>query len=127
MNRHEQTFSLIGRLRSGMHALEGIVLLIRTQHNARVHAFATICVLGAGIFLGVSPWEWCALILVITLVWVTEGMNTAIEYLCDLVSPEFHPLVKNAKDVAAGAVLVSAVGAIGIGLVVFMPRLLSLI
>lgn len=110
-----------------MHALQGIVLLIRTQHNARVHAFATICVLGAGIFLGVSPWEWCALILVITLVWVTEGMNTAIEYLCDLVSPEFHPLVKNAKDVAAGAVLVSAVGAIGIGLVVFLPRLLSLI
>jgi diacylglycerol kinase (ATP) len=59
------------------------------------------------------------------LVWVAEGLNTAFEFMCDVASPEFHPLVEKSKDVAAGAVLLSAVGAVIIGLIVFLPYLLS--
>jgi diacylglycerol kinase (ATP) len=69
--------------------------------------------------------EWCLLVLVITAVWVAEGLNTAFEFLCDVASPEFHPLVKKSKDVAAGAVLLSAVGAASVGLLIFIPYVIA--
>ncbi|MDH4040665.1 MAG: diacylglycerol kinase family protein [Gammaproteobacteria bacterium] len=116
-------FSFSGRLRSLNHASLGILLMLRDQHNAWVHAAATAGVLVAGIICGLSPAEWALLVMGITLVWVAEALNTAFEYLCDVASPEFHPLVKKSKDVAAGAVLLSALGAVLIGLLVFGPRL----
>jgi len=125
MNNKPEPFSVSGRLRSGTHALEGITELIKSQQNAWVHAIATVGVIAAGMILGVSAMEWCLLLLVITAVWVVEALNTAFEYLCDVVSPEFHPLVKKSKDVAAGAVLMSAVGAAAIGLLIFVPYLLA--
>jgi diacylglycerol kinase (ATP) len=67
-----------------------------------------------------------ALIVAIVVVWTAEALNTALEFLCDVASPEFHPLVEKAKDVAAGAVLISALGALGIGVLVLMPALLRL-
>ena len=125
MSRDTETFSLSGRVRSFQHAIRGIFELLKSQHNARVHAFATFCVIVAGLYFGVSALEWCSLIIVITAVWVAEGLNTAFEALCDVVSPEFHPLVKKSKDVAAGAVLLSALGAAAVGLIIFMPYLLA--
>ncbi len=122
-----RSFSLGARIESFAHAFRGLALLLATQHNAWIHAAATvvICVLGG--LLGITSGEWLAVVLAITAVWSAEAMNTAFEALCDRVSPEHHPLVQRAKDVAAGAVLVCAMGAATIGLIVFGPRLVDLV
>ncbi len=125
MDNSHDTFSFSGRVRSGTHALHGIVEMLKSQHNAWVHAVATLGVIFAGVIFGVSTTQWCLLVLVITTVWVAEGLNTAFEFLCDVASPEFHPLVKKSKDVAAGAVLLSALGAVSVGLIIFMPYVLA--
>ena len=125
MNNNADTFSISGRIRSALHAIEGIVEVMRSQHNAWLHALATLCVLVAGYAFDVSTSEWCFLIVAITGVWVVEALNTAFERLCDVVSPEFHPLVKQSKDVAAGAVLLSAIGAALLGCVIFLPYIMA--
>jgi diacylglycerol kinase (ATP) len=119
-------FSLAARVRSVRHALRGIGVMLRTQHNAWIHAVATGAVLAAGLALRIGPGEWLAIVLAIVAVWTAEALNTAFESLCDVASPEFHPMVERAKDVAAGAVLIAAAGAVLIGLLVFGPRLLAL-
>ncbi len=100
--------------------------MLRTQHNAWVHALATAAVLIAGFTLQISPGEWLAIILAIIAVWTAEALNTALESLCDVASPEFHPMVERAKNIDAGAVLISAVGAFVVGLLIFGPKLLAL-
>ena len=120
-------FSFRGRVRSMRHAFAGIGIVLASQHNAWIHAAATVVVVGVGLMVGVSRIEWCVLSLAISAVWVAEALNTAFELLCDVASPEFHPLVKKAKDVAAGAVLMSAIGAVAIGLIVFVPYLEALL
>jgi len=120
-----QPFTFAGRLRSLSHALAGIRLMLRSQHNAWVHAAVTIAVLAASAVLGLTRVEWCAVVIAIASVWTAEALNTALEFLCDVTSPEFHPAVKNAKDVAAGAVLITAVGAAVVGGLVLGPKLLA--
>lgn len=100
--------------------------MLRSQHNAWVHAVATLAALAAGFLFGISTGEWLAITLAIVAVWTAEALNTAFESLCDVASPEFHPMVERAKDVAAGAVLISAIGAVVVALLVFGPRLLEL-
>ncbi|MGI9275616.1 MAG: diacylglycerol kinase family protein [Endozoicomonas sp.] len=119
-------FSLTARVNSFRYGINGLVDVVRHQHNARVHLFATVAVIGAGLFLQVAALEWCLLVIAMVLVWITELLNTALEYLCDRVSLEFHPLVKKSKDIAAGAVLVSAAGAATIGLIIFLPYICRL-
>ena len=80
----------------------------------------------AGFWFGISRGEWCAVIAAIGLVWTAEGLNTALEAVVDLVSPDQHPLAGRAKDVAAGAVLCAAISALVIGLLIFGPRLCAL-
>ncbi|AWN16729.1 diacylglycerol kinase family protein [Salinisphaera sp. LB1] len=123
MNDSTAPFTFIGRIRSMRYAIAGIGELLVSQHNAWVHAAATAVVVCLGLIVGVTPIEWCVLILAITTVWVAEALNTAFELLCDVASPDFHPVVKKAKDVAAGAVLLSALGSVAIGLIVFLPYL----
>ncbi len=101
--------------------------MLSTQHNAWVHAVATVAVIVTGLYFSVSSAEWVWLILAIIAVWVAEALNTAFELLCDVASPDFHPIVKKSKDVAAGSVLISAIGAVTIGLIVFGPYFLSLL
>lgn len=116
-----------GRLaRSFGHAFRGIGILLRTQANARIHATATVLVVAAGFWFGLSPGEWCAVVAAIGLVWAAEGANTAVETVVDLVSPERHPLAGRAKDVAAGAVLCAAITALVLGSLIFGPRLWAL-
>lgn len=115
------------RLQSFVYAFRGIGQVLRTEANARIHAAATVAVVLAGLAFGIDRMEWLALTLAITLVWVSEVVNTAFEALCDLVSPEPHPKVALAKDVAAGAVLISAIGAVVIAGLVFGRRLLLLL
>lgn len=117
-----------GRLaRSFGYAWRGLGTLLRTQANARLHAAATVLVVAAGFALRISPGEWCAILAAVGLVWLGEGLNTAIETLTDLVSPGPHPLAGRAKDVAAGAVLCAALAALVIGAVVFLPHLAELV
>ena len=101
--------------------------MLASQHNAWVHAAATVVVVAAGLAFGITRSEWSVLILAIVAVWTAEALNTAFEFLCDVASPEFHPLVEKAKDVAAGAVLLSAIGAAVVGCLVFGPYVLELL
>jgi diacylglycerol kinase len=117
---------LAARLRSFVHAGRGLAVLVATQHNAWIHATATLVVLGLGLALEISRPEWALIALAVAGVWTAEALNTAFEWMCDVASPEFHPLVRRAKDVAAGGVLVAAIGASVVGLLVFGPRLLAL-
>jgi len=113
-----------GRIASFRFALRGIRLLLRTQTNARIHAAATLLVVTLGCWQGVTAAQWGLLAVAITLVWLAETLNTAIERLTDLVSPEFRPLAGEVKDLAAAAVLLSALGAVAVACAVFGPSLL---
>lgn len=122
----KKKFSLKARAKSFRYAFSGIYTLIKNEHNARIHLCVTIGVLFSGFFFELSAAEWINFIFAIGLVFSAEAFNSAIEYLSDLVSPEYHPLVKKAKDVAAAAVLLTAIAAALIGLIIFVPKILSL-
>ena len=108
----KSAFTIGGRLKSFQYALYGIGLMLKSQHNAWLHAFASFCILVMGGLFRLSAGEWCWVVLAIMAVWTAEALNTALEFLADAASPEFHPLVKKAKDVAAGGVLISAIGSV---------------
>jgi len=101
--------------------------MLESEVNARIHALATVVVLAAGFTFDIDRYEWLAVILAITTVWMAEAFNTAFEALCDVTSEEFHPMVERAKDVSAGAVLLSSVGASVVAILVFGSRLLALV
>jgi len=125
LNGHNQSFTIRGRLQSFRHAWYGLALMLRSQHNAWLHAFASVCIVGAGFLFGLTDGEWCWIILAIMAVWTAEALNTALEFLADAATSDFHPLVKCAKDVAAGGVLISALGSVAIGMLVLGPHLLD--
>jgi diacylglycerol kinase (ATP) len=123
----KSTLTFTGRIRSIRCAFVGIWVMISSQHNAWIHAAATVIVIATGLFCGLTKPEWCWIILAIISVWTAEALNTAFEFLTDVASPEFHPLAGKAKDVAAGAVLITAIGSVLIGLLIFGPYALALI
>ena len=112
-----------GVSRSFEHAYRGVVSAVRTQRNMRFHVLAAVGVLVLSLLVGVSELELAVLILTILVVFVTEMLNTAMEFVVDLVTTEYHPLAKLAKDVSAGAVLVSSVGAVLVGYLVLADDL----
>jgi diacylglycerol kinase len=123
----EKPFEFTGRIRSFKTAFAGIWTMLKSQHNAWVHAFATVAVIVAGLVFCISASEWCLLVLAVMAVWTAEALNTALEFLADVAAPEFHPLVKHSKDVAAGAVLISAIGSVILGVLVFGPHVMKLL
>lgn len=114
-------FSVVERLKSFRFAFSGLVTLVVDQHNARVHLVATVFVVLLGCYVDLAVGDWIILILTMSIVWLGESLNSAVEYLSDAVVPEQHPLIKKAKDVAAAGVLVAAIGALVIGLLIFVP------
>ena len=116
-------FSFRARVRSFRYAINGLRLMLNSQHNAWLHAVATFIVVMLGLMCELACGEWCWLVLAIMAVWTAEALNTALEFLADVASSEFHPLVEKAKDVAAGAVLLSAFGSVIIALLVLGPPL----
>lgn len=120
-------FSLKKRIKSFGYAFNGIRLLVRYEHNAWIHFFAMLLVTGAGIFFQLSKEEWIAIVIVIGTVFCAEAINSAIEVLCDLVSPDYNETIKRAKDLAAGAVLLTAIAAAIVGLIIFIPKILTLL
>ncbi len=125
LTANNSSFTIRGRLQSFRYAWYGLVLMLRSQHNAWLHAFASVCILVSGGLFRLTAGEWCWVILAIVAVWTAEALNTALEFLADAATSEFHPLVKCAKDVAAGGVLISALGSVIIGLLVLGPHLLE--
>ncbi|MCQ3935530.1 MAG: diacylglycerol kinase family protein [Chloroflexi bacterium] len=115
---------LLSRIQSVRHAVRGWLYALRTQRNAWIHSAVATVVLILGIWLGLSPLDWAVIILTIAMVFAAEFMNTAIEAVVDLASPESHPLAKIGKDVGAAAVLVAALAAILVGLLILGPPLL---
>jgi diacylglycerol kinase len=108
------------------HAFRGIAITLRTQRNMAVHLLIAACAVALGSFLNLARWEWLALIITIMIVLAAEAINTAIEQAVDVATSELHPLARNAKDAAAGAVLICAIGAVVVGCVVFLPHLLGI-
>lgn len=116
-------FSWSARARSFLFAARGLRVLVASQHNARLHFGATLAVAALGVGCGLSRLEWTAVLLATGLVWAAEALNTAVERLGDAVTAEFHPAVRDAKDLAAGAVLAVSGAAAAVGLLVFVPHL----
>ena len=110
--------------RSFVYAWQGIVSLFGNEPNARIHLCVALLVVAAGFFFNISASEWCLVTLCIGGVFMAEAFNTAIEKLCDKVSPQTDSLIKIAKDVAAGAVLLFVFAAVTVGLIVFLPKII---
>jgi len=121
--KERQAFSLIRRARSFKHAFRGVIVMLRTQHNVWIHLLAAVVTVFLGFYLHVSEGEWLALVFAIGLVIVSEAWNTALEFDIDLTSPDYHPYARDTKDVAAAGVLISAVIAVVIGLIIFVPKI----
>ena len=115
-------FSLRARAKSFVFAWQGIRTFFASEHNAYVHLLATIAAIALACIMGVSRPEAVALVVVMGFVWMTEVINTAIEKLVDLISPEHHPLAGKIKDLAAAAVLIASITALVTGLIIFIPK-----
>ena len=114
---------LVARIRSFGYAFRGLGLMILTQPHPQLHALATITVVIAGALLHLRRWEWVAILLCIGMVWVAEAMNSALEFLADEVSLEKRERIRNAKDVAAGGVLIAAIVSVVVAAMVFWNHL----
>ena len=121
----QEKFSIAKRLKSFTYAFSGLRMLFREEHNAWIHLFATVCVIVAGFVFHISPLEWVAVVFAIGLVIGGEAFNTAIEILADVVCPKRDERIKKVKDLSAAAVLVSALAALTIGLIVFIPKIIA--
>ena len=110
-----------------VYALNGIRESYRTQLNFRIHMIATILVAAMGFWLNISALEWAILMITIMVVVMCEQINTALEYFVDFISPEYHPMAGKVKDISAGAVLITAIGACVTGGIIFLPKLWRLI
>ncbi|NTU55559.1 MAG: diacylglycerol kinase family protein [Anaerolineales bacterium] len=111
------------RIHSFGHAFRGWGYVLRTQHNAWIHAVTATLVFILAFWLGLPARDWAVLILTVTMVFAAEFVNTAIEAVVDLASPSHHPLAKVGKDVGAAAVLIAALAAVLIGLLILGPPL----
>jgi diacylglycerol kinase len=124
--KEQEAFSIVKRAKSFTHAWRGLKIIMRTQHNAWLHVLAALLAILFGCYFAIEVTEWLALILSIGLVLVAEAINTALEFDIDLTSPDYHPFARDTKDVAAGAVLIAALTALTVGLMIFLPRVITL-
>jgi diacylglycerol kinase len=115
----------ISRIHSFSHAFAGMGYVLKTQKNAYIHSVATIMVILMALWLQIQAVPFAILILTIGTVWTAEFINTSLEAVVDLASPEKHPLAKVGKDVGAAAVLIAALSSIIIGIIIMGPALLS--
>jgi diacylglycerol kinase (ATP) len=120
-------FRFSERATSFRHAFRGIGTVIRTQHNTWIHLAATVGAVTLGLFVRLNRIEWCVIVLAIALVWITEALNTAIEFLADEVTLERREGIGRAKDVGAGAVLLAAMTSLILGVIIFVPHVLALV
>lgn len=105
-------------------AFEGIFETIRSERHMKFHCFCTIVIFILSLFLDIGKYEALAIIISISLIWLAELFNTAIESCVDMVTEKYHPLAKRAKDIAAGAVLITAINALFVGYIVFEKKII---
>src|SRR5438045_1097618 len=105
------------------YAATGLVEAIKSQFTIRFHFVATVLVIALSFYYHLAPIEWCLILLSVSIVWTTELLNTALEYLTDFVSPEYNYLAGKVKDIASGAVLIAAVFSVCVGLIIFCPKI----
>jgi len=122
-----EKFSVKSRFRSFTHAFNGLMLLLQSEHNARIHTLAALTAIAAGIILKINLTEWCLIIFVIGMVFVTELINTSLETISDIVDNEWNAKIRDAKDYSAAAVLIAAVISLFTGGFIFIPRILQLL
>jgi diacylglycerol kinase len=122
----EQKFSIMNRIRSFIPAFNGLKILIKEEHNSRIHLLAAILVLIASILFRISAIEWIVVIFAIGLVFVSEIINSAIENITDFISSEKNDIIKKIKDLSAAGVLISSFTSLIIGLIVFIPKVSKL-
>lgn len=113
------------RIESFRFAFAGIAHFVKSEPNVIIHLIAAAIAVGMGFFFAITTIEWCLVIFAIGLVLSAEAFNTSIEYLTDLVSPDYHELAGKTKDVAAAAVLLTAITAATVGLLIFLPKILA--
>lgn len=123
MKRFPTSKAVYHRMASVKFAMEGILLLVKTQRNFQIHLLATVIVIILGIVINLNTIEWAIIIICCVLVLSAEAFNTSIELLCDMVTKDYHPLIKRVKDVAAGGVLIVAIGAFLVGSLIVLRRL----
>jgi len=119
-------FSFKSRLGSFKFAFKGLVLLLKNEHNARIHLVLAIVAITTGMLLNINAFEWSLIVIVIGIVFLTELLNTSIETLADIVQPEWNEKIRMAKDYSAAAVLISAIISIIVGGIIFIPKILNL-
>jgi diacylglycerol kinase (ATP) len=127
MNMYSNRFSLKSRLRSFRFAFKGLKALIKFEHNSRIHLFAAVAVIVLGLIMKIELSDWSLLIVVIGMVFITELLNSSLESLGDRVNPDFDELIGRAKNYSAAAVFISAIVAIAVGAIIFLPKLWALI
>ena len=120
MNPKQECKKLINSFK---YAIEGFISSFKTERNMKIHTIATILVIALGIYLKLTVMEWCSITFSISLVIGAELFNTAIETIVDMISPEKNPKAKLAKDISAASVLTLAIGAIVVGLLIFIPKI----
>lgn len=125
MDKSRNQFSVRKRLRSFIFAIKGVKWLLKTQHNAWIHLFATVVVIAAGFWFSLTAVEWALVALAIGFVFAAETFNTAIEMLVDNISPDYDAMAGRIKDLAAGAVLLAALTAVVVGIMVFGSKIWS--
>lgn len=113
------------RIQSFRHAITGWWYVIRTQRNAWIHLVVSVLVILLGIWLNLAVRDWAIIVIAFAMVWTSEFLNTALEAVVDLASPQHHQLAKVGKDVGAAAVLIAALGSILIGLLILGPPLID--
>lgn len=123
---NKRPFSFRERLKSFTFAINGLRILIATEHNAQIHLVAAAVVTLAGLLFGISAYEWIALVFAMGIVIALECVNSAIERIADFISPERHESIKAIKDLSAAAVLIGAMAAAAVGIIIFAPRIMAL-
>lgn len=121
-----EKFSLKKRSKSALYALNGLRVLFLEEHNSRIHIAIVIVVVTAGFLLKISNTEWLVICILIALVFSLEIINSAIENICDYISPQWNGVIKKVKDLAAAAVFVSSVISVICGAIIFLPKLYNL-
>ncbi len=119
--------NILKTIKSFKYAFAGLRFLITEENNMRFHLFASIVALAISFVVGLSPTEWCFIVIAIASVWTAEAFNTAIENLCNLYTTDFHPKIKIIKDISASAVLFLAIMALIIGLIILGPKIIDLL
>ena len=122
--RFMEKFSTSKRIKSFAYAFKGLVLMFREEHNSRIHLAAGVLAVLTGFLLNISMIEWVAIVLCIGWVLGMEAINSALERICDLISKEKSASIEKIKDLAAAGVLISALTALGVGMLIFLPKIL---